>query len=72
MKYVIANWKMNLPKDKLETYLKEIDKIRLSELEVIIAPPSPYIALLREKYPNIVLACQDFSTVENEYGSCYT
>lgn len=69
MKYVIANWKMNLPKDKLEHYLKEIDAIRSNGLEIIIAPPSPYIALVREKYPNILLACQDFSNVKKEYGS---
>ena len=39
----IANWKMNLPYDSIETYLKDISNIKNNNLEIIVAVPYPYL-----------------------------
>ena len=39
----IANWKMNLPQDSLEIYLKNISSSKEKNLEIIVGVPYPYL-----------------------------
>jgi len=42
MRYLIANWKMNLPPEGIDPYLGAITKAR-TETTLVVAPPFPYI-----------------------------
>ena len=42
MRYLIANWKMNLPPEGVERYLGNLKKRRLSDVVVAVAPPFPF------------------------------
>ncbi|HEX9986509.1 MAG TPA: triose-phosphate isomerase [Thermoanaerobaculia bacterium] len=41
-RYLIANWKMNLPKGGIQEYLDELSKIEKNDVEIVVAPPFPY------------------------------
>lgn len=67
MKYVIANWKMNMDFNKINTWIKPLeDKITSipSDTTIIISPSFIHISLVKmitEKYKNIKIAAQDIS-----------
>ena len=61
-KLVIANWKAYL-------HPTEIEEILPSLRNVIIAPSTPYLAMLRAKFPNVMLASQDVSVIADKYGA---
>ena len=42
-RYLIANWKMNLPQDGIGPYLKAVGGARIDGVNVVIAPPFPYL-----------------------------
>ena len=42
-RYVIANWKMNLPPEGLETYVEALNRIEGGSARIVVAPPYPYI-----------------------------
>jgi triosephosphate isomerase (TIM) len=46
MRYLIANWKMNLPPEGVEAYVEAVSKAS-SESTVIVAPPFPFLRDLR-------------------------
>ena len=42
---LIANWKMNLPPEGTETYLRAVGKGDAGNVRLIVAPPFPYLGL---------------------------
>src|SRR5258706_11176156 len=42
-RYLIANWKMNLPPEGMEGYLLAVGAAELGDVNVVIAPPFPYL-----------------------------
>jgi triosephosphate isomerase (TIM) len=43
MRYLIANWKMNLPPEGVERYLGAVNKRRGSDVVIVVAPPFPFL-----------------------------
>src|SRR5258708_23700790 len=43
-RYLIANWKMNLPPEGLETYMRVVGTAPVADILMVVAPPFPYIA----------------------------
>jgi len=46
-KFLIANWKMNLPAEGIEPYLEGLAGLAPGDIELVIAPPFPYLAQVR-------------------------
>jgi len=42
-RYLIANWKMNLPPEGVEAYLGAMKKVDAKDVAVVVAPPFPYV-----------------------------
>lgn len=42
-RYVIANWKMNLPPEGIDAYADALNRIEGGNARLVIAPPYPYI-----------------------------
>jgi triosephosphate isomerase len=42
-RYVIANWKMNLPPEGVDPYVEALNRIEAGGAKFVIAPPYPYI-----------------------------
>jgi triosephosphate isomerase (TIM) len=42
-RYLIANWKMNLPAEGLESYLGAVGGVEAGDVNVVVAPPFPYL-----------------------------
>lgn len=42
-RYVIANWKMNLPPEGIDAYADALNRIEGGSARLVIAPPYPYI-----------------------------
>jgi triosephosphate isomerase len=47
-KYLIANWKMNLPPEGIESYLANISGVDPRDVTMIVAPPFPFLRHLVE------------------------
>ena len=63
-KLIIANWK---------AYLKTAETLELVENlcgndDIIIAPSTAHLALIKTHFPNITLAAQDLSSIADKYG----
>src|SRR5687767_11860295 len=43
MRYLIANWKMNLPPEGVERYLGAVAKAPGNGVSVVVAPPFPFL-----------------------------
>src|SRR3989442_7788527 len=43
MRYLIANWKMNLPPEGLDAYMRALSAAAPGEAPIVVAPPFPYI-----------------------------
>lgn len=69
----IANWKMNLSNESIETYVKEIKNIKNNNSDIIIAVPYPYLFQARNIVSNlgsdICIAAQNVCYKE---GGAYT
>lgn len=50
-RYTVANWKMNLPPEGMEAYLRGIAKTAKEDVRVVIAPPFPYLKAVAERAP---------------------
>lgn len=65
MKYIIANWKMNLGLEDVNKWLNEFEKkLQQTRNTIILSPSSihlPIVSLFAEKHSNIVVAAQDIS-----------
>src|SRR5688572_1785874 len=42
-RYLIANWKMNLPPEGIEAYVREVAGRANDAATIVIAPPFPYL-----------------------------
>jgi triosephosphate isomerase len=42
-KYLIANWKMNLPPEGIESYLANISGVDPRDVRMVVAPPYPFL-----------------------------
>ncbi len=42
-RYLIANWKMNLPPAGIEPYMTQVGPTDAGDVQVVIAPPFPYL-----------------------------
>jgi triosephosphate isomerase (TIM) len=42
-RYLIANWKMNLPPEGVEPFTRAVSAVETSDPTVIVAPPFPYL-----------------------------
>ena len=60
-RYLIANWKMNLPPEGVDAYLNAVGAARTSDVQMIIAPPFPYVAGIASKtaFPVAAQNCGD-------------
>jgi triosephosphate isomerase (TIM) len=47
-KYLIANWKMNLPPEGIESYLANISGVDPRDVRMVVAPPFPFLRHLVE------------------------
>lgn len=63
-KYLIANWKLNHTKEKVIEYFEYLSHHYSPERnkEMVICPAFPFLSLLLEKYPSMVLGSQDVSS----------
>jgi len=43
MRYLIANWKMNLPPEGVKRYVDNLTKRTRSDVSVVVAPPFPFL-----------------------------
>jgi triosephosphate isomerase len=43
MRYLIANWKMNLPPAGIAAYMSEVGPAESANVRVVVAPPFPYL-----------------------------
>ena len=77
MKYIIANWKMNLTLETLTKWVKgisDIKKVLKDDTKVILAPSHIHISLIHEltNETDIELCGQDISTEEKGAHTGYT
>ena len=42
-RYLVANWKMNLPPEGIEPYLTAVGSAAAGDVQMIVAPPFPYL-----------------------------
>ena len=42
-RYLVANWKMNLPPEGIGPYLTAVGAVRSADVAIVIAPPFPYL-----------------------------
>jgi triosephosphate isomerase len=42
-RFLIGNWKMNLPKEGIETYVREVARRANDAATIVVAPPFPYL-----------------------------
>ena len=62
---IIGNLKSYLNLEQINALLAGIKE----NDQLILAPQSPYLVSIRERYPNIKLAAQDVSSTSNRYGA---
>ena len=69
-KLIIANWKAYLKATEVMEILHAVipHQVR-NDVDIIIAPSPPYLALIRSKSPDITLAAQDVSAIADKYGA---
>ena len=65
----IANWKMSLPSDSIENYIKKLDNLQLNKVNIIIAVPYPYLFqsqnIVNTTNSDIKIAAQNICYKEN-------
>jgi triosephosphate isomerase len=59
-RYLIANWKMNLPPEGLETYMRVVGTAPVADILMVVAPPFPYIAAAHGlRYGHVAVGAQN-------------
>jgi triosephosphate isomerase len=48
-KYLIANWKMNVPPEGIERYMATVAAVDPRDVTIVVAPPFPYIRSVAER-----------------------
>jgi triosephosphate isomerase len=46
-RYLVANWKLNLPPEGIEPYLRAVGSAAPDDVTVVVAPPFPYLREVR-------------------------
>jgi triosephosphate isomerase len=64
-RYLIANWKMNLPPEGVERYLASVGGADPRDSELVIAPPFPFLAQVARSGEGFGLAGQNCSDHES-------
>ena len=64
-KLVVANFKMNGNEKFYRSYLKKINKLKLSDTEIVLCPPFLYLPFFKIKNKNIKLGAQDIANQVN-------
>jgi triosephosphate isomerase (TIM) len=68
MKYIIANWKMNMEFAEVNQWLNSVEKLITNTNNTIIIAPSfihiPFVSIFARKYTNLKVAAQDISLFE--------
>lgn len=59
MRYLIANWKMNLPPEGIESYLANLSGVDPRDVTVIVAPPFPFLRHLVQCGEGTLVAAQN-------------
>ena len=65
MRYLIANWKMNLPPEGVERYLAGVGGADPRDSELVIAPPFPFLAHVARSGQGFGVAGQNCSDHES-------
>ncbi len=58
MNYAIANWKMNLPPEGIEPYMRMVSGRRRDHGTIVVAPPFPFLRDVAEQARGIEVAAQ--------------
>ena len=60
-KYLIANWKMNLPPEGVESYLANLSGIDPRDVTMVVAPPFPFLRHVVQCGEGVSVAAQNCS-----------
>ena len=60
-RYLIANWKMNLPPEGIEAYLAEVGGCDPCDVNIVIAPPFPFLRHVVHEEGGVAVAAQNCS-----------
>jgi len=61
MKYLVANWKMNLPPEGVESYLASVSGVDPRDITFVVAPPFPFLRHVVQCGEGIEVAAQNCS-----------
>lgn len=64
-RYLIANWKMNLPPEGVETYLANVGGADPRDVTLVVAPPFPYLRHVAGCGEGMCVAAQNCSDHES-------
>ena len=61
MKYAIANWKMNLPPEGIDGYMRAVCGAQREKGAIVVAPPFPFLRDVAAQAKGIEVAAQNAS-----------
>ena len=61
MKYLIANWKMNVPPEGIEAYVANLSGADPRDVTLVVAPPFPYLRHVAQVGRGLEVAAQNCS-----------
>lgn len=61
VRYLVANWKMNLPPEGIENYLATLGGADPRDVEIVVAPPFPFLRRVAESGEGLGIAAQNCS-----------
>jgi len=67
MKYAIANWKMNLPPEGIDPYMRTVSGAVRENAAIVVAPPFPFLRDVAAQAKGVDVAAQNAS--ENDKGA---
>jgi triosephosphate isomerase len=59
--YLIANWKMNLPPEGIESYLANVSGVDPRDVGIVVAPPFPFLRHVVKTGEGVSVAAQNCS-----------
>lgn len=60
-RYVIANWKMNLPPEGIDTYLQALESADHGDVKLVVGPPFPFLKQVADGCRAVGVAAQNCS-----------
>jgi len=67
MKFAIANWKMNLPPEGIDPYMRAVSAAAREQVAIVVAPPFPFLRDVAAQAKGVDVAAQNAS--ENDKGA---